>query len=129
MTPRYVLDATFALAALLPDEAHIKEVDHVFEEYVSGACRFSTTPLLPFEVGNGLIMAARRKRITHETACTLYSSFLRFRFEYHDVDYGEVALLAIAKDITVSDASYVWLAQKEKIQLLTLDKKIICAME
>jgi len=41
-----------------------------------------------------------------------------------DVDHDEVIRLARANNLTAYDASYLWLAQRLKAELVTLDNKM-----
>ena len=48
-----VVDASFILAFLLPDE-RVEQVDEIFYLYETGKITLFSTKLLPFEILNGL---------------------------------------------------------------------------
>lgn len=124
----FVVDASFILSALLPDE-HAAKTDIVFEKFASGKITLQSSFLLPFEVLNGLKIAILRKRITSKQARVLAKSFLGWDILLEKVEFLKVLALSLKEDITVYDASYLWLAQKEKIRLFTLDKNLASKMK
>ncbi len=75
-----------------------------------------------FEVRNILVVNERRKRITEsDTAAFLFNLFrLRVRVD-STPDEGAVLRLARTRRLSVYDAAYLELAQREKLPLATLD--------
>lgn len=122
-TKRAVVDASFVLAYLLPDEATAR-VDELFEDYQAGKLSLVSSPLLPFEVLNGLIGAIKTKRLKQTKAIKLGKAFLQLPIEYEELDYVEVFKLALAKNLTVYDASYLLVAKTIGATLLTFDKQL-----
>lgn len=120
---RYLVDASFILAFLLPDE-RVRSVEQTFKEFVAGDCSFYSSPLLPYEVLNSLKMAVFRKRMTHDQAIDLGKAFLTWDIQIMPSTFQSVLELALRENITVYDASYVWLARQKHIPLLTLDKAL-----
>jgi predicted nucleic acid-binding protein len=49
----------------------------------------------------------------------------KLAIQIFEVDHSEVILLARETDLTTYDASYVWLAQRLKGELVTLDTKML----
>lgn len=119
----YILDASFMLAFLLPDE-YIKEVEIIFQKYKVGEINFISPHLLPFEVVNGLKYALRSKRIDLKTATNLISDFLIYQFIFQRVEMEEVLKLSLDQNLTVYDASYLYLAKTLSAPLLTLDNDL-----
>ncbi len=119
----YIIDSSFILAHLLPDE-HVITVDNLFSLYKTAAIILYAPPLLPVEVANGLFAAHLSKRISSETACLLLERFLLFQILPLPISYKEVLVLALEKNFSVYDATYAYLAKKERKPLLTLDKKL-----
>ena len=109
-----VVDASYVLDLLLPDEKK------------SGAelLQAISPQLLVFEVTNAIKMAVVRKRITAKIAHILINEFLGWRIKLLDVHPNEVLNLAMEKGLAVYDASYLWLANEQKTELLTWDKKL-----
>lgn len=118
-----IIDASFVLNFLLPDE----ELDltlEVFEEFRKGTLRLYAPTILPFEVVNGLKSAVKRKRVTEKEAKVFTVKFLSLDIILADVDFSSVLSLALEENLSVYDASYVFLAKNENLPLLTLDTKL-----
>lgn len=121
--PHVVIDASYCLAFLLPLESS-KTIDATFIAYQEGTLELITTPLLPFEVLNGLRAAVLSKRITHDQANTLGHAFLELDIPIETVTYEEVFALAEKEKLSVYDASYLWLARSRRAKLYTFDKAL-----
>jgi predicted nucleic acid-binding protein len=119
----YVVDASFILAFLLPDE-HAPEVDQKFELYSKKLARFTSTYLLPFEVLNALKSAVLRKRIDIKLATKLASVFLAYKIRLIEIEPYKAFLIALKHNISVYDASYTHLAKVSNLPLLTQDKSM-----
>jgi len=117
-----VVDASFILAFLLPDETFFAE--SVFDQLEKSEIQFFSTPLLPFEVLNSIKIAIKRKRLKINLANRLVKKFFELKIELLPVNYQESFALAIKNDLTVYDAGYLWLAISKKIKLQTLDKQL-----
>src|SRR5688572_18218200 len=124
----FVVDTSFVLAYLLPDEKE-RVVEETFAEFEENKIDFSSTYLLAFETINGLRSAVLQKRQSAKAAELLLDSFLNMGILFEKVDEKEVFQLALKKSISAYDASYVWLAKNKKIKLLTLDEKLEQALE
>ena len=120
----FVVDASYLLASLLPGEQN-SEVDRMIGDYVSGKVRFCSVNLLPFEVLNGLKSAFKRKRISVDQLEKLGTAFLDWDIDYEEVKFDRALGLAVEEEISVYDASYLWLAISRGIRLLTLDEKLM----
>ena len=81
----YIIDASFCLAYLLPDE-DVEVVNKIFEDYAEGKVRFISSPLLPYEVINGL-REATRKRIKDDQALSLAIEFFKIDITYQSIDF------------------------------------------
>jgi predicted nucleic acid-binding protein len=118
---RFVVDASFVLAFFLPDEDG-SAIDRIFGRYAEGEVELTSTPLLPFEVLNGLRSALLRGRVSKETAKRLAEAFIGLEITLKPVDHKACFALSIQEDLSVYDASYVLLARQAKAQLLSLDE-------
>lgn len=82
--------------------------------------------LWPTEVGNGLQMAVRRKRITVPERDEILASLRRLPIEYDTPPptgvWGAPVGLAHRHVLTVYDAAYVALALERRLPLATLDE-------
>lgn len=119
---RFVIDASFMLTHLLPDES-VSRVDEFFIRYRNGNLRLVSSPLLPLEVANGL-RSGVPKRLTKHQALAVFTDFTGYGIELKEIAEKEVLLLSLEKGLTVYDASYVWLSREENIPLLSLDTKL-----
>lgn len=119
----YCLDASFILSHLLSDE-HQEDVVTILEQYARGNINFISPPILPLEVINGIKYALVRNRITKKLAEDMIKGFKLLIIEIKDIDIEAVFKLSLEKDLTVYDASYLYLSKKEKLPLLTLDEKL-----
>lgn len=119
----YTADASFVLAFLLPDEKK-KSIDEYFKRFIEGKISLMSSAILPFEVLNGLKTAVLQKRLDEKTALVLAKAFLNLEIETKEVDFTNCLKIACKQNITVYDASYVYLSQAAKAPLLSLDKKL-----
>ncbi|MBI2596001.1 type II toxin-antitoxin system VapC family toxin [Candidatus Daviesbacteria bacterium] len=118
-----VIDASFVLSFLMPDE-YQEEVHHLFNQYQSGLINFVTSQLMYFEAVNGLRTALMRKRLTLEYAKERVEELLDYEIDLKEVDLKEALLLGEKHNLTVYDASYLYLAKSQNLPLLTLDEKL-----
>lgn len=118
-----VVDASFVLSFLLPDERTLK-IDEVFSQHLDEEIVLVAPTLLPFEVANGLRSACLRKRIDQKTGASLLEKFCDLDIGLAPVYVPEVFALSIAKKLSTYDAAYAWLAHSRKCELMTHDKKL-----
>lgn len=118
----FVLDASLALQWFLEDEADRKyslAVLHTLSE------KRAAVPLLWFyEVGNALLMAHRRKRITFDQAVGFLKRLKDLPIDAVQQTPAEILdLPALARDhgLTNYDASYLALAKRLSVPLATMD--------
>src|SRR3989344_6214674 len=120
----FVVDASFVLSSLLPDEKS-PETDKVLRKYVAGDVNLFSTRVFELEVYNGIRSAILQRRITRENALIISEQFHKLGISCEDVDSHEAFLVAIKENLSVYDASYLWLAISKNLPLLTLDNKLI----
>ncbi|OGM20483.1 hypothetical protein A2863_01470 [Candidatus Woesebacteria bacterium RIFCSPHIGHO2_01_FULL_38_9b] len=119
----FVVDASFVLSYLLPDEDN-DYVKRVFLDYQNRKINFFSVSLLPYEVVNGIKSAVIQKRMDASKAKSLLKEFLKLDFALKKIDEKAVLGLALEKNTTTYDASYLWLAKSKKLPFLTLDEKL-----
>lgn len=119
----FVVDASFLLAHLLPDESSTF-VDQMFLRHRKNNIILVSTVIFPFEVLNGIKMAYLRKRISARIAHGLSKDFLTTLIPLENINFQSSFLLALKKKLTVYDASYVQLSLERQIPLLSLDEKL-----
>ncbi|MBU3935416.1 type II toxin-antitoxin system VapC family toxin [Patescibacteria group bacterium] len=121
---KVVVDASVILARLLPDEKRVIKIERLYEDFLKKEVDFVAPNLLSYEVANALRSAVRQKRITENLAEEMLSLFLVLPIEFEEVNYAQVLSLALKRDLSVYDASYLWLAKKKKIGVVSLDKRL-----
>ena len=119
----FVIDASFVLSSLLPDEKS-PEADKLLRKYVIGEINLVSTNGFELEVFNGFRSAILQNRITRGGALAIAEKFLKLRISCENVDSYESFLIAEKKNLSVYDAAYVFLARSKNVPLLSLDKKL-----
>lgn len=124
-----VIDASFALNLLIPDESG--SLDPAVKASLESADAF-VPQIWQFEVRNGLLVAERRGRLSVGTAEARLASLERFQIAT-DTQPDLQAALALARDHTLTfyDALYLELAVRLGASLATLDAALLraCARE
>jgi predicted nucleic acid-binding protein len=119
----FVLDSSLAMAFVFRDEA-TPETDQILDSLGQGAKAF-TPALWRFEVGNVLLMAERRRRITQAECHRHLTSLQSLPVELDDNAWGEAwsatPLLARQRQLTLYDAAYLELAIRRGVPLGSLD--------
>lgn len=118
----FVIDASFVLTFLLKENNN--ESNEIMRQYKEREIRLISSYLLTFEVCNTLKTAVLKKRMNKSQAQELLEAFLELDIAEEKIDYIKTMQLALSKNLTFYDASYVFLAKKYKIPLLTLDTKL-----
>jgi predicted nucleic acid-binding protein len=118
----FVLDSSVALAWLLPDEANERTdalADRLEQENAHVPSIWS------LEVGNALMTALRRKRISDGDFDRCISALSALPIEVGPTA-GLAGVLSIARrfGLTSYDAAYLELAQRRGFPLATLDEKM-----
>lgn len=121
---RAVIDASFVLSLLLPDEKTEKLARKALNLYQEGRLSFFAPELLKFEVANGLKSAVKRKRVKAVLALKLLGLFLKLKVRYQSVNLTKTLKLALKFNLSVYDASYLVLSRQSKVRLLTLDENL-----
>lgn len=119
--PKAVVDASVALAFLLPDEKKTT-VDSLFQSFVENKVKILVPEIFYFEVFNGLRSAVIKKRIKAKLAEKLLRNFLSIQLKIKKIDWLANFQLALKENISFYNAAYLSLSRKEKTPVLTLDK-------
>lgn len=107
----------------MPDE-NLDAVNAVFESHARGEVDLLAPLILPFEIINGIRYAVSSKKLTKRIARNLIDDFLDIEIGLSEVDFKEAFAISLRKNYSIYDASYIYLAKKHKVKLLTLDKKL-----
>lgn len=118
------MDVSVALALFLNDELPIPEVESAL-----GAGAAVWIPVLwHYEIGNALLMAERRGRITSQEYAAYLADISEISFQMDDEGIphlkGRTLDLARIHRLTIYDATYLELALRKGIGLATLDKEL-----
>jgi predicted nucleic acid-binding protein len=121
----FVLDASIAGCWAFGDESHVA-ADLALELIRTEEARVPS--LWWFEVRNILIVNERRRRISEADTSVFLRELSRLWIAI-DGSLEEAPVMALARKhgLTVYDASYLELAQRESLLLATLDKDLIRA--
>src|SRR3989344_3306628 len=122
INPVFVVDASYVLSFLMPDEQSTKAVS-IFNSFSKHEIHVLTTTLLPYEVINSLRTNTHRKRISTSMAHNLVDRFVQLNIPELSVDINRVIQLALNNNITCYDASYIALAKEKHAKLLTFDER------
>jgi len=125
----FVIDPPVALAWLLPDETNAGA--DAFRVAIEGGGAAWIPSHWWLEVGNGLLMAERRRRITPAKVAEALSLVSALSFEEDDETAEQIPVrtLALARrhGLTVYDAAYLELAQRRGATLATFDAQLMKA--
>ena len=91
-----------------------------------GAVLFAPASL-PWEVGNALVAAVRRRRLTGTEAQAAWASYEAIPLRLVEVDIGHAMALATERGLYAYDAYVLELASSRGLPLLTLDAKLRAA--
>ena len=116
--PARVVDAS-AMAALLFGEP---DGTAVAERLRGGG--LIAPALLPFEVANVCLKKMRRHPEQRDALIVAFGMLDGMEVDVVEVDHGEALTLAERSGLTAYDASYLWLARKMSIELVTLRQAV-----
>jgi predicted nucleic acid-binding protein len=84
--------------------------------------------LLPFEVANVCLEKMRRHPERRDALMIAFGMLDRMEIGVVAVDHGKALVLAEQCGLTAYDASYLWLARRMSIGLVTLDSQLESAL-
>ncbi|MEK7188947.1 MAG: type II toxin-antitoxin system VapC family toxin [Patescibacteria group bacterium] len=123
MMPSYVVDASYVIAFLMPDES-VEGVDEVFIGYADRECSLIAATLLPYEVLNGFKSALIRSRISERYGVERIRDFAKLNIPLYEIDFEDAFLTASKNDLSIYDAAYVALSRATGFPLLSLDERL-----
>ena len=121
----FVVDSSYILSVLLPDEKRLPAAKNNLKLITSEKNKIISSPLLEFEVGNGIRSALLRKRIKSNSPSILIKNFNLLPIKIEKIDNERVLSISITNNLSFYDATYVFLAKSRSAVLLTLDEKLI----
>jgi predicted nucleic acid-binding protein len=121
----FVLDSSVALAWVFPDESN-PDMDRLCDRLTTEIAL--VPPVWPLEIGNVLLAAVRRGRLTTRDLHRLLRELRSLPVEIDEAstDRALEDTLNIAQryGLTTYDASYIELAQRRTVPLATMDYKL-----
>jgi predicted nucleic acid-binding protein len=122
-SPLVVVDASVILKWQLNDEECVSQAISLRDDfYLRGTVRAIAPQLLAYELANGIVIAARKKRINPETAGEALNNLMILGVELRTIEPSLLLDVAFRYNLTAYDAAYVALAGSEKCELWTGDK-------
>ena len=127
---RAVIDASVVLKWYLVDEDLGSQALIVLEKFLSGELALIAPSLLEYEVMNGLVIAQRKGRINEEVILEASEGFLNLEIEQNSLStfISEALHLSRIYHRSLYDASYLAVAKKENIPLITADLELYNAI-
>jgi predicted nucleic acid-binding protein len=114
-----VVDASVILAVLLEEpERAVLVAATLGAELLAPAS-------LPWEVGNALVAAVRRRRLTRDQARAAWTGYEAVPLRLIEIDIGEAIETAIDIGLYAYDGYLVSLARSRGLPLLTLDSRLM----
>ncbi len=118
-----VVDASFVLAFLLPDE-RAERVDSYFDDYANGKIQLVSLPLLHYEVLNGLRSAVLSWGLKQKKALGLGKAYFELKIRLENVNFLSVLKTAFRFNLSVYDVSYLTLSRQKHFGFLSMDEKL-----
>ena len=121
------MDASVIAKWVLPGEPYQENAVKLKEDHVSRIVSLSAPAFITSEVANALWRAVKLGRIIEEDAQEALKALNDMRIELHESDWIQVSQglsIACKLDLTIYDASYLFLANETKAQVVTADNKL-----
>lgn len=125
---RYVVDNSVLMAAYFPDEVNKSSALELLRAFSEGEIELVAPHLLLAEAHHTILKAVRGKRVTLEQGRAIVAALLDLEIPLSTVNDG-IFELAHHYDCSGYDATYLRLAQHERIPLLTADQRLVNTMK
>lgn len=119
-----ILDSSFLLSYILPDEKMPDPI--VYGELKNKRVILAEPYLFSYEVLNGIRSAFLRNRVQRDELEKLIKSFSELTeiVYYHPTNYRNLYDLSTKNNLSIYDASYLWLKKETGYPLYSLDLKL-----
>jgi len=123
---RIVLDASVILKWYLLDEEHGEKALEFLNRFVSDDLEIIAPALLEYEVINGLVAARKRGCLQEDLIVSAVEGFMNLGLRMVGLSglYSRVIHFCKAYNRSAYDASYLALAESEKISFITADETL-----
>ncbi|KPV62896.1 MAG: Ribonuclease VapC3 [Candidatus Bathyarchaeota archaeon BA1] len=124
---RLVVDASVVVKWVLSGEPYEKNAVKLKDNHVSKLAELHTPNLIIFEVANTLMRAVKLERLTMDEVKRSLVALEKLKVSIHDARWDEMTEtveIANRLNTTVYDASYMYLAKKLAIPLITADEEL-----
>ncbi|MCK5198423.1 MAG: type II toxin-antitoxin system VapC family toxin [Spirochaetales bacterium] len=129
--PALILDTSAAMALFLQEEEGY-QIEESLKELISSNGQIIVPSLFWYEVGNTLVSALNRKRITIEELRGIEIDLAELPIVTDPLPDSAIHIrtreIAVSKKLTFYDASYVELALRLQLPLESFDKRILAAL-
>jgi predicted nucleic acid-binding protein len=121
-----VLDATVALKWQFEDEEATSAAMALLEDFVEDKIELITPTLFPYEILSAITVAINRKRIGEEAGYRAMNYITSLGIELRNFHHliGTAFYMARQYGLSSYDCAYMALAEKEKCDFFTGDKKL-----
>ena len=122
-----MVDASVVAKWVLPGEPHQENAIKLKNDHVLGLVELHAPLFIVEEVANALWRATKLKRLSREDAQEALNALNDMKIELHQLDWAQAAQsleIACKHNIALYDASYLFLTDKIKAQLITADNKL-----
>jgi len=128
---RAVIDASVVLKWYLVDEEYSQKAIGLLDKYLSNEIEILAPSLLEYELIKGLIIAQKRGRVEEEKILEAIDGFISLEIKLKNLSlfYPKVLEYSRVYNRSVYDASYLALADKEGIILITADGEMYDAVK
>jgi len=121
------VDSNVVAKWVLPGEPYQENAVRLKEDHVSGLAELCAPNLIVQEVANALWRAVKLGRISEEDAQEALEALNDMRIELHELNWAQISQglsIACKLDLTIYDASYLFLANKMKARFITADNRL-----
>ena len=121
-----VLDASVALKWQFEDEEATRAATIFLEDFIEGRMQLISPTLFPYEILNAIHVAINRKRIDESTGYKAMIYITSIGIELKNIDDLITPIFSKARKYGLSpyDCAYIALAEKEKCDFYTGDRKL-----
>jgi predicted nucleic acid-binding protein len=125
-----VLDATVALKWQFEDEEVTSAAMALLEDFVEGKIELITPSFFPYEILSAINVAVNRKRIEEGAGYRALNYIVSLGIDLRNFDdlIGPAFYMARQYGLSSYDCAYMALAEKEKCDFFTGDKKLFNSM-